>query len=430
MTNCETSKRDDLADVPLAQSKCGVPKKRIFIYGINYAPEPTGVGRYTGELGTYLAKQGLDVNVVTAVPHYPGWAVREGYRNWFSTQSLAGIQVTRCPLFLRSEMGGFWRLMAPLTFALSSAPVAIWHIITKRPDTVLCVEPTLFSAPAALLAAKLVGAKTVLHVQDLEIDAAFAVGHLQNRLLQIIARTYERLILRRFDAVVTISGRMSEKLTDKGVSKDKLIVVRNWVDLGKIIPLGRPSAYRDELGINRGAFVVLYAGNIGEKQALNVLLDVAVFLKEKLELFFVIVGDGPSKQDLLGKYAHLPNVIFLPLQREENLCELLNLADVHVLPQSSNMADLVLPSKLGGMLASGKRCIVMADSGTELYEFLLNAVVLVSPGKVSELAAAIVNMIEKCDPTDGQLTARLTIAEKLSARLALARLHKVIIPPE
>jgi colanic acid biosynthesis glycosyl transferase WcaI len=138
--------------------------QRVFIYGINYAPEPTGVGRYTGELGSYLAQQGLEVEVVTAAPHYPGWAVQGGYRNRFSVERLDGARVTRCPLLLRIEMRGVWRALAPLTFALTSAPIAVWRIFTTRPDIVLCVEPTLFSAPAALLAAKIVGARTVLHV--------------------------------------------------------------------------------------------------------------------------------------------------------------------------------------------------------------------------------------------------------------------------
>jgi Glycosyl transferase 4-like domain len=120
-------------------------------------------------------------------------------------------------------MRGVWRALAPLTFALTSAPTAVWRIFTTRPDVVLCVEPTLFSAPAALLAAKIVGAKTVLHVQDLEIDAAFAVGHLRGGILRKIAKLFEGAVLRSFDRVVTISNRMRDSLESKGVLSQRSV---------------------------------------------------------------------------------------------------------------------------------------------------------------------------------------------------------------
>jgi colanic acid biosynthesis glycosyl transferase WcaI len=139
--------------------------KRVFIYGINYAPELTGVGRYTGAIGRYLADRGVAVDVVTAPPHYPGWAPRDGFCNRYSVERQSSQRITRCPLILRKKMLGIWRLIAPLSFAATSAPLALWRILTTRPQAVLCVEPTLASAPLALLAAKLVGARTFLHVQ-------------------------------------------------------------------------------------------------------------------------------------------------------------------------------------------------------------------------------------------------------------------------
>lgn len=425
MTSFGVFQKGDLAEVPFADVKRDVPVKRIFIYGINYAPEPTGVGRYTGELGAYLAQQGLEVDVVTAAPHYPGWVVRGGYRNWFSTQSFVGGRVTRCPLFLKSEMGGIWRLVAPLSFALSSAPIAIWRIITNRPDTVLCVEPTLFSAPAALLAAKLVGAKTVLHVQDLEVDAAFAVGHLQRGFLQKIAEKFERFILRRFDVIVTISYRMKERLEAKGVPSRRLSLVRNWVDLEKIKPLDRPSIYRKELSISNDSFVALYAGNMGPKQALPLLLEAAKKLVSRPNLLFIIVGEGPEKRDMVARYGRCPNILFLPLQPENRLCELLNLADVHILPQHVDTADMVLPSKLGGMLASGRPCIVMANPHTEMYQTLGDSVVLTPAGDVDALVRAILRVIDgKNRPSvEGQLR----LAEQFSAESNLFALYNVIV---
>lgn len=108
-----------------------------------------------------------------------------------------------------------------------------------------------------------------------------------------------------------------------------------------------------------------------------------------MRILFVVADDGPEKSRLVARYDHLRNVRFLPVQSAERLSELFNLADVHVLPQDCGVANLVLPSKLGGMLASGKDCIVMADPGAELYEFLKGSVTLLPPGDAQILADGI-----------------------------------------
>ncbi len=202
---------------------------RILIYAMNYAPEVAGVARYTSEISLYFVAMGHEVCVLTTVPHYPGWKVQPPYRNGrYYREARAGVRLVRCPLALRERIGGIWRLIAPFSFALTSAPLALWLALRQRPDTVLAIEPTLLVAPMALLAARLVSAKTVLHVQDLEVDASFAVGHLASRAwLMRLAERFERLILRRFDRLITISARMAERLADKGVASDRIAVVRN-----------------------------------------------------------------------------------------------------------------------------------------------------------------------------------------------------------
>jgi len=363
------------------------PDARILIYGINYAPELIGVGKYTGELGAYLVEQGHPLEVVTAAPHYPGWSIKPPFKNRYSVQHSPGLRVTRCPLVLNKNMRGIWRIIAPLTFALASAPVAIWRILTTRPDTVICVEPTLFGAPFALVAAKMIGARTILHVQDLEIDAAFAVGHLTGGWLKSLAKLFEEHTLRHFDSVVTISEQMRRRLRDKGVDEQRLVVIRNWVDPTKIKPMQGPNRFRNELSLKNDVFVALYAGNIGAKQGLHIVRDAAALLKDEPNIVLIVAGEGPERAKLMAGAP--PNMRFLPLQPEALLSELLSAADVHLLPQDSGAADLVLPSKLGGMLASGKPLIVQAAEGTELHLFLNGAATIIEAGDARALADAI-----------------------------------------
>ena len=378
---------------------------RVFIFAMNYAPEMAGVGRYSGEIGDYFCQLGHEVRVVTTIPHYPGWKVLPPYRNFrYNYEKRGKLKITRCPLILRERMGGIWRFIAPLSFALTSAPVTFWQVLRHRPDTVLCIEPTLMGAPFAIIAARLVGAKTVLHVQDLEVDASFAVGHLaQRRWLKTIAHAFEKMLLRSFDRLITISGRMAERLADKGVDAARIAIVRNWVDLEHIKPLEGPSTYRSELGLADQDFVVLYSGNIGAKQGFDNLLEAAAQLTAHADIVFVIAGEGPAKRDLLALSATLGNVRFLPFQPYARLSEFLGLADLHVLPQAADAADLVLPSKLGGMLASGRRVLVTAAAGTELASFVEGAAIIVPPGDSTALAKAILEAVAgknngECDP--------------------------------
>ncbi|MDB5557652.1 MAG: Colanic acid biosynthesis glycosyltransferase WcaI [Enterovirga sp.] len=398
---------------------------RILIYGMNYAPEPVGVGRYSGELGAYLAASGHVVTVVTAPPHYPDWKVTPPFRAYrYAVSDEAGQRVLRCPILVRRQIAGLSRLLAPISFALSSAPVAVWEAWRRRPDTVLCVEPTFLSAPFGLLLARLVGARAVLHVQDLEIDAAFAVGHLRGERLRRWAERIERAVLRRFDLVIAISLKMQGRLQAKGVRTDRLVLLRNWVDLDQIQPLGRASRYRAELGLPKGAFVVLYAGSIGSKQALGVVLEAASDLVDEPGAVFVIAGDGPEKPKLTARYGALPNVRFLPLQPEERLNELLNLADLHVLPQLGGVADLVLPSKLGGMLASGKRILVTADRGTELHDFLDDVATVVPAGDSAAMARAIRTLLHQ--DRDPGPAGRAKAAASLSREACLAAFERLL----
>ena len=156
----------------------------------------------------------------------------------------------------------------------------------------------------------------------------------------------------------------------------------------QVKPIAGDNAFRAELGLSREDFIVLYAGNIGAKQSLDVVVEAARQLATTPRVHFVITGDGPEKPRLVQNCAILPNVHFLPLQPEERLCELLNLADLHVLPQSSGAADLVLPSKLGGMLASGKPVLATAEA-TELFEVLHGTAILVPAGDSRAMAREI-----------------------------------------
>jgi colanic acid biosynthesis glycosyl transferase WcaI len=385
---------------------------RILIYSINYAPELTGIGKYNAEMAEWLAEKGHDVTVITAPPYYPWWKVQVPYRSWaYSTERINKVRVYRCPLWVPRHQSGTKRLLHLFSFALSSVPLLLLQAL-KRQDVFIILEPTFFCVPAALGVARLSGAHAWLHVQDLEVDAAFDLGLLPNGYLRQTVIFFERQLMRLFDRVSSISTNMLSRLVLKGVKQERTVLFPNWVDINAIFPAKGPSLMREELGIPTDSVVALYSGNMGEKQGLDKVLEAAEQLIHQTGLRIIFCGDGAARAKLKKSYTHLPNVTWMALQPVEKLNDLLNMADIHLLPQSADVADLVMPSKLTGMLASGKPVIATAHAGTRLAKVVSSCGIVVAPGNTIELVQSLLRLAQDKDMRMGLGNAARVYAEK------------------
>jgi len=368
---------------------------KILMYCLNYAPELTGIGKYTSEQAEWLVAQGHDVRVIAAPPYYPEWAVAKGYKAWqFRREERNGVTLFRVPIWVPRVPSGLKRLVHLASFAISSLP-ALAGQFTWKPDIVFVVEPPFFCSPAALLFAKLFGAKSWLHIQDFEVDAAFSLGLLKKRWMQELMLSVERRLMRRFDRVSTISDAMMRLALKKGVDSGKLLFFPNWANLDTIVPLPNTTIYREQLSIPTDAVVALYSGNMGGKQGLNILGDLAHLLSAHDNIHFLFCGDGPAKAALEHHCAGLKRVHFLPLQPIEHLPSLLATADIHLLPQRRDAADLVMPSKLTGMLASGRPIVVTANPETELAATVSQCGLVVPAEQAEELAQAVLTLASR-----------------------------------
>lgn len=390
---------------------------RILIYGLNYSPELTGIGKYTGEMSGWLAQRGHEVRVVTAPPYYPAWRIREDYRgNWYRTERVPGQPVVyRCPLYVPERPTGLRRIAHLVSFMLGSLPVMLWQTFW-RPEVAFTVEPTFFCAPITLFVGKSAGAACWLHVQDFEVDAAFELGLLpsQGPVHDAALRT-EKFFTFAFDRVSGISSRMVDRALAKGIPPCRVGLFPNWVDVSEIYPLdpsaSRSNVFRQELAsripdIDRKV-ILLYSGNMGAKQGLELLAPLAESFADDPRVHFLLCGDGAFRKQLEKLVSHRHNVTLLPLQPLDRLNQLLNLADIHLLPQRASAADLVMPSRLSAMLASGRPVIATAHPGTQVAQVVEGRGIAVPAEDAKALHAAVLHLVE-----DEQLRLRLGLAAR------------------
>jgi colanic acid biosynthesis glycosyl transferase WcaI len=376
----------------------GMSRKRILIIGINSRPEFTGIGRYTGEMLTWLAGRGHDVTMITAYPYYPYWKIQKPYSGWLYKKEtpLPGLTLYRCPLYVPSVPTGLKRMIHEGTFFMSAFLVIV-KLLFKRPyDTVFTIAPPFHLGFLALFYRFFKGSPIVYHLQDLQIDAAKELGILKSGPLFSVLFSLEKFILKKADIVTTISVGMHERILNK--VKRSVVLFPNWVDINLYYPIKERDDLKRKWGFLSGDRLVVYAGSIGEKQGLDMLLHIAATLGIHKQIKFVICGTGPFKEKLstLAAELGLNNVYFFPLQGDDVFNDFLNIADVHLVLQKGDAGDLVMPSKLTTILSTGGLTIATANPGTTLYEVITahEMGIIVSPDNEVELSNAIVDCFE------------------------------------
>ena len=397
----------------------------ILILGINYAPEMVGIGAYTAGMAEHLASVGHEVTVVCAKPYYPHWKVDTAYAGGGKQVTLErGVRVVRLPCYVPARPDGKKRLLHHLSFAANALLAMRQETRRSTPDVVIGIAPSLISMMAARYVTRSTPAKLWLHIQDFEVEAAFATGLLNSESrIANTARRFENWAIKA-DRVSTISPQMCAKLVEKGVSRNRIVEFRNWANIDEVLPLKNTSLYRSKWKLDR-PYVALYSGNIANKQGIEIVLEAARLLQKRKDLMFIVCGNGPNLSRLQTESAGLDNIQFYDLQPRDKLSDLLGLATVHLLPQIAGAADLVLPSKLTNMLSSGRPVAATAPLGTGLAIEVDGCGLVTPPGDPQQFAEAIETLIDRHDLREQfGVAARQRAVERWSRETILARFEK------
>ena len=343
---------------------------RLAVLCPHFEPDTAPTGAMMTRIVRELAELGHEVHVVTALPWYRTHAIEpEWSGRWIRREDTAWGSVTRVHPFPGSDKTNLAR--RALGFTGFSALAAWCGVRGGRVDGVLSMSPPLTNGLIGWLIKRARRSPLVFNIQDVFPDAAVETGAITNVHLVGLARWLERVSYARADAVTVLSDDLRDNVVAKipAVDADKVRVIPNFVLTDEIRPLDRLTAYRSELGIGTEP-VVLYAGNVGYSQSLDLVVHAA---REIPEVTFLINGDGAAKAALATQVGGLSNVRLGGFQPMSRLAEVLATGDIHLVPLRAGLGRVSVPSKTYSILAAGRVALAAIDPGTEVPRILAEA---------------------------------------------------------
>ena len=375
------------------------PSVNLLVLCPHFSPDVAPTGEVMTAIADGLVERGHRIHVVTSLPWYRHHRVEEEWqgRPW-RTETTSWGRITRVHPFPTDKtniparavaFGGFTGLAATLA---ASTPA--------RPDAVLAMSPPLTLGLAGWTVARLRRAPFVFNIQDVFPDVAVELGVLTNRGVIATAAWLERVTYQAADAVTVLSDDLRANVAAKIAGRrrgdpTKVRVIPNFVDTERIRPADPDNAYRREHGLT-GKRVVMYAGNVGLSQSLDLVVEAARRLADRDDVVFVINGGGSALAELERSAAGLANLRFVGMQPKERLPEVLAAGDIHLVPLKRGLAKASVPSKLYSVLAAGRPVLASVDEGTEVARSVeqAGAGIAVPPDDPDAFCKALVELLD------------------------------------
>jgi glycosyltransferase involved in cell wall biosynthesis len=213
----------------------------------------------------------------------------------------------------------------------------------------------------------------VYNVQDIFPDSAVSTGVIKNKFIIRIANIYEDIVYKSSDQIITISKSLKNNLINKGINKNKIEIVPNWIDEKKVKQISKSNNYiYDKYNISRDKFIISYFGNIGYQQNFNIILEAAKKLQDNKDILFIIGGEGAKKEKLMKRKAEngLNNLKFLPFQPLSKVNYAYSFGDIGLVTVHKKVTENAMPSKTWNILSVSKPVLVIADKSSNLADII------------------------------------------------------------
>lgn len=364
-----------------------------------FPPEP-GSARRVGDIANFLSGRGHRVKVVTGFPSYPQGFLYEGYKSalWKREKREEGEEIIRVPLFISTKKESpIHRILHYVSFTFSSAILGSFH---ARSDIVYVVTPPYFLGLSGWWISMLSGGRFVMDVQDLWPEAPISQGLIRNRLLIRLLEWLEKILYSNCSLIVVLSSVMGNQIKSKTKDVSKVVTVYNWMPR-LLNHSSDDMSLRRRLGLV-DQFVVLFAGNLGRAQGLDVVIDAAAILRSANEVTFALLGEGIEKSRLLArsKELNLSNVTFLDGVPESDVTSYLRMADALLITLApAKHREATIPSKLQSYMEQGKPVLASVDGAAADIVRMAQCGLVCTAGNAEALAQAA-SAMRIMSPTD------------------------------
>ena len=403
---------------------------RIAILCPHFDPDTAPTGVVMTRIVSELAELGHEMHVVTALPWYrhhsvePGWDT--GWRQgWSRHERTEWGSITRVNPFPGGDKRNLARRAAG--FVGFGVVAGLSSLRGGRVDAVIAMSPPLTMGLTGWGTHLVRRGPLIFNIQDVFPDAAVETGAITNQRIIAMARWLERVSYHRAAAVTVLSGDLRDNVVAKvrPSRRSDVRVIPNFVDTDAIRPRDRMTVLRSELGIGSET-VVLYAGNVGFSQSLEMVIDAAGALPS---LTFVINGDGAAWASLVERAGGIANVRFSGYQPPDRLPEVLATGDIHLVPLKAGLGRVSVPSKTYSSLAAGRPVLAAIDAGTEVPRILAESGggVWVPPDDPVALREALQRMADDPAGRDAMAVAGRRWVESAASPAAVARAYADLI---
>jgi colanic acid biosynthesis glycosyl transferase WcaI len=366
------------------------PPPRLILLTQLFDPEPTFKGLLFARA---LKDRGYNVEVVTGFPNYPGGKIYDGYKiRAIQRETKDGVAITRLPLYPSHNNRALSRIANYLSFSISVFVYLIFF--ARRAHIIYVYHPPLTVGFAAGMAKLFRRTPTVIDIQDMWPDTLAATGMVHaNWLLRLVGFVC-RWTYARMTHLVVLAPGFKRVLISRGVPEEKLTVIYNWADENAlaVAPSTRPSLMPRD-----GRFKLLFAGNMGLAQDLDVVIDAAKIVSaNNSSVDFCFLGRG-LETDRLKKRAvdeGLSCVHFFPQVPMAEVGHYLAAADaLLVILRPDPLFEITIPSKTQAYMSAGRPIIMAVAGDAAVLVERAEAGIAVRPGDAAALADAIVKMM-------------------------------------
>lgn len=362
-----------------------------------YPPENGGPAFRMSGLASQLAQRGHEVTVVTGMPNYPKRKIFEAYQGrYYHQETIDGVTVIRLIFYVPERDSFLKRITSYITSMLGEA---IGGLLVKKTDVVIATSPPLFSGLAGWFVSRLKRCPLVFDVRDIWPESAVALGVLQNPHAIRLSEWIEDFSYRKAKAVVGVTRGFIDYFHRKGVPPDKTFWISNGVDYNSILPVPYDFHLAEQYNW-QDKFVVMYTGNIGVAQGLEVIYQAAEKLHDQKDIQFVFIGEGVKKQDLmiLHDQKKLPNVLILPGQPKDMIPRFISVAACCVIPlKEMDLFKITIPSKLYEAMALNCPIVLGVDGNAREILEEANAGTFYQPDDHDQLVKVILELYKHPD---------------------------------